>query len=129
MQSFRTLESDPTSRRAKGSSRVEAFSSKSVLESIDRHVWRRRRIFFLANDVQPKREFCLTSFLSHLITMHDLSSSLQGKLVQIEYALAAVAAGITSLGISATDGVVIATEKKLPSVLVDESTVQKISIL
>ena len=61
--------------------------------------------------------------------MHDLSSSLQGKLVQIEYALAAVAAGITSLGISATDGVVIATEKKLPSVLVDESTVQKISIL
>lgn len=49
-----------------------------------------------------------------------------GKLVQIEYALNAVAAGATSLGISATDGVVIATEKKLPSVLVDESTVQKI---
>lgn len=52
-----------------------------------------------------------------------------GKLVQIEYAFAAVAAGVTSLGISATDGVVIATEKKLPSVLVDETTVQKISII
>lgn len=52
-----------------------------------------------------------------------------GKLVQIEYALNAVAAGATSLGISATDGVVIATEKKLPSVLVDESTVQKIATL
>jgi 20S proteasome subunit alpha 2 len=52
-----------------------------------------------------------------------------GKLVQIEYALKAVAAGATSLGISATDGVVIATEKKLPSPLVDESTVQKISSL
>jgi 20S proteasome alpha/beta subunit len=52
-----------------------------------------------------------------------------GKLVQIEYALNAVAAGATSLGISATDGVVIATEKKLPSILVDESTVQKITTL
>ncbi|GIL46663.1 hypothetical protein Vafri_3596 [Volvox africanus] len=49
-----------------------------------------------------------------------------GKLVQIEYALNAVAAGATSLGISAADGVVIATEKKLPSALVDETTVQKI---
>jgi 20S proteasome alpha/beta subunit len=52
-----------------------------------------------------------------------------GKLVQIEYALNAVAAGATSLGISATDGVVIATEKKLPSILVDEATVQKICML
>jgi len=52
-----------------------------------------------------------------------------GKLVQIEYALNAVAAGVTSLGISATDGVVIATEKKLPSVLVDEATVQKIQMV
>jgi 20S proteasome subunit alpha 2 len=49
--------------------------------------------------------------------------------VQIEYALNAVAAGATSLGITASDGVVIATERKLPSVLVDESTVQKISML
>jgi hypothetical protein len=36
-----------------------------------------------------------------------------GKLVQIEYALNAVAAGSTSLGIKATNGVVIATEKKV----------------
>ena len=52
-----------------------------------------------------------------------------GKLVQIEYALNAVAAGATSLGITATDGVVIATEKKLPSNLVDEATVHKILTL
>lgn len=52
-----------------------------------------------------------------------------GKLAQIEYALNAVAAGVTSLGICATDGVVIATEKKLPSVLVDEDTVQKINMV
>eukprot|EP00898_Chlorokybus_atmophyticus_P006291 jgi/Chlat1/6663/Chrsp49S06152 len=50
-----------------------------------------------------------------------------GKLGQIEYALNAVAAGPTSLGIKATNGVVIATEKKLPSILVDENTVKKIS--
>eukprot|EP00798_Chlamydomonas_sp_ICE-L_P030411 gene30411-35416_t len=52
-----------------------------------------------------------------------------GKLMQLEYALNAVAGGATSLGISAQDGVVIATEKKLPSLLVDEKTVQKISII
>eukprot|EP00246_Nothoceros_aenigmaticus_P012275 TRINITY_DN3739_c0_g1_i2.p1 TRINITY_DN3739_c0_g1~~TRINITY_DN3739_c0_g1_i2.p1 ORF type:complete len:236 (-),score=44.40 TRINITY_DN3739_c0_g1_i2:317-1024(-) len=50
----------------------------------------------------------------------------QGKLVQIEYALMAVGAGQTSLGIRATNGVVIATEKKLPPILVDETSVQKI---
>lgn len=42
-----------------------------------------------------------------------------GKLVQIEYALKAVEGGKTSLGIKATNGVVIATEKKVPSPLVD----------
>ena len=52
-----------------------------------------------------------------------------GKLVQIEYALSAVNAGATSLGIKASNGVVLATEKKLPSVLVDESTVRKISLV
>lgn len=52
-----------------------------------------------------------------------------GKLVQIEYALNAVAAGTTSLGIKATNGVVVATEKKLRSSLVDESSVQKIAAL
>ena len=52
-----------------------------------------------------------------------------GKLVQIEYALNAVGGGSTSLGIKAKNGVVIATEKKLPSALIDESTVSKISLL
>jgi 20S proteasome subunit alpha 2 len=48
-----------------------------------------------------------------------------GKLVQIEYALNAVQAGATSLAIKATNGVVLATEKKLPSILIDHSTLQK----
>ena len=51
-----------------------------------------------------------------------------GKLLQIEHALKAVQAGKTSLGIQATNGVVIATEKKLPSVLVDEASVEKIQL-
>jgi len=37
-----------------------------------------------------------------------------GKLVQIEYALQAVSAGATSIGIKAKNGIVIATEKKPP---------------
>ncbi|GMQ02308.1 hypothetical protein CsSME_00048601 [Camellia sinensis var. sinensis] len=52
-----------------------------------------------------------------------------GKLVQIEHALTAVGSGQTSLGIKAANSVVIATENKLPSILVDEASVQKIQIL
>ncbi|VVA27427.1 Hypothetical predicted protein [Prunus dulcis] len=52
-----------------------------------------------------------------------------GKLVQIEHALTAVGSGQTSLGIKAANGVVIATEKKLPSILVDETSIQKIQLL
>jgi len=51
-----------------------------------------------------------------------------GKLVQIEYALARVASGGTSLAVKAKNGVVLATEKKLPS-LMDENSVQKISLI
>jgi len=50
-----------------------------------------------------------------------------GELVQIKHALAAVQSGATSLGIRAANGVVLATEKKLPSTLVDENTVEKIA--
>ena len=62
-------------------------------------------------------KFSLTTFSS------------QGKLHQIEYALVAVEKGDTSLGIKAKNGVVLATEKKLSSVLVDESSVNKTGII
>lgn len=52
-----------------------------------------------------------------------------GKLVQIEYALQAVSQGNTSLGIKASNGVVIATEKKMPSILVDDSALHKVQSL
>jgi len=58
-------------------------------------------------------KFSLTTFSS------------QGKLHQIEYALVAVEKGDTSLGIKAKNGVVLATEKKLSSILVDESSIMK----
>lgn len=58
-------------------------------------------------------KFSLTTFSS------------QGKLHQIEYALVAVEKGDTSLGIKAKNGVVLATEKKLSSILVDESSITK----
>ena len=50
-----------------------------------------------------------------------------GKLVQIEHALNAVNAGATALGIRAVDGVVLATEKKARSPLVDCATISKLS--
>ena len=52
-----------------------------------------------------------------------------GKLLQIEYALNAVANGKTALGICAKDGVVIATDKKLTSELVDVQHVHKVELL
>ncbi|KVI10256.1 Proteasome A-type subunit [Cynara cardunculus var. scolymus] len=66
--------------------------------------------------------------LGNYVTLHVICSP-SGKLVQIEHALTAVGSGQTSLGIKASNGVVIATEKKLPSILVDETSVQKIQIL
>merc|ERR1712070_492937 len=52
-----------------------------------------------------------------------------GKLVQIEYALNAVAQRPTALGIKSTNGVVIAAEKKMPNALIDETTVEKSALL
>jgi 20S proteasome subunit alpha 2 len=45
----------------------------------------------------------------------------------LEYALNAVNQGITALGIKATNGIVIATEKKSSSPLADQSSLSKIS--
>ncbi|RCI12148.1 hypothetical protein L249_0388 [Ophiocordyceps polyrhachis-furcata BCC 54312] len=49
--------------------------------------------------------------------------------IRTEYALNAVNQGITALGIKATNGIVLATEKKSSSPLADQSSVDKISII
>jgi len=52
-----------------------------------------------------------------------------GKLVQIEYALNAVTSGAPSVGIKATNGVVIAAEKKQKSVLYDDDSIHKVEMI
>ncbi|KAI9360455.1 nucleophile aminohydrolase [Zopfochytrium polystomum] len=52
-----------------------------------------------------------------------------GKLVQIEYALNAVSHGDTSIGIKGTNGIVIATEKKPTTPLMDDSSIEKVAVL
>ncbi|KAI9718252.1 MAG: putative proteasome subunit alpha type-2 [Candelaria pacifica] len=52
-----------------------------------------------------------------------------GKLVQIEYALNAVNQGVTSLGIKANNGIVLATEKKSSSPLIDTPSLSKVSLI
>ena len=47
-----------------------------------------------------------------------------GKLVEIEYTLMAVGSNQAYLRIEAANGVVITTEKKLPSVLMDEESLE-----
>mmetsp|Transcript_6836 Transcript_6836/g.9566 ORF Transcript_6836/g.9566 Transcript_6836/m.9566 type:complete len:238 (-) Transcript_6836:628-1341(-) len=55
--------------------------------------------------------------------------SRSGKLLQIEYALTAVSEGKTSLGIKAKNGVVLCTDMKVGSKLVDRSGVKKLEKL
>ena len=52
-----------------------------------------------------------------------------GKLVQIEYALAAVSAGTPSVGIMASNGVVLATENKPKSSLYEEHSVNRVEMI
>nr|XP_027203251.1 uncharacterized protein LOC113797119 [Dermatophagoides pteronyssinus] len=58
------------------------------------------------------------------VTVESLDQDLD--LVQIEYALAAVAAGASSVGIKAMNGVVMATEKKTNSILTEEHSLYKV---
>lgn len=89
----------------------------------------------------------LTSLLFlHFVASYSLTVfSPSGKLVQIEHALAAVSQGTTSLGIkgtrsplscisqvestSASNGIVIATEKKSSSILIDDSMIEKVAVI
>ncbi|ESL09075.1 proteasome alpha 5 subunit [Trypanosoma rangeli SC58] len=50
----------------------------------------------------------------------------EGRIFQIEYAIEAIKLGSTSLGIQTPDAVIIAAEKRVPSVLVDPSSMNKI---
>lgn len=52
-----------------------------------------------------------------------------GKLGQIDYALTAVKQGVTSLGIKATNGVIIATEKKSSSPLALTESLSKVALI
>ena len=52
-----------------------------------------------------------------------------GELTQVRHALTAVGNGETTIGIRAKNGVVIAAEKKLPTILADESSIHKIEKL
>jgi len=87
------------------------------------------------------RRFLLIPY-SYSLTVFSPS----GKLVQIEHALATVSQGTTSLGIkgesfsffkfivrsdmaTATNGIVIATEKKSSSLLIDSSMVEKVAVI
>lgn len=50
----------------------------------------------------------------------------EGRIFQIEYAFEAVKMGATAVGICTKEGVILAVEKKLPSPLMDPSSVEKI---
>jgi len=69
-----------------------------------------------------------TATMSDAFQFSLTTFSPSGKLVQIEYALARVASGGTSLAVKAKNGVVLCTEKKLPS-LMDATSIEKINLI
>merc|ERR1711977_765158 len=69
----------------------------------------RKRSSRKTGNMADRYSFSLTTF------------SPSGKLVQIEYALNAVNQGVTSLGIKAANGIVLATEKKSSTPLIDSN--------
>ena len=50
----------------------------------------------------------------------------EGRLFQVEYAIEAVKLGSTAVGISTSEGIILAVEKRLTSVLLEPSSVEKI---
>jgi len=50
----------------------------------------------------------------------------EGRIFQIEYAIEAIKLGSTSVGIQTREGVILAAEKRLPSTLIEPSSVNKI---
>ncbi|KAK4047216.1 Proteasome subunit alpha type-2 [Microbotryomycetes sp. JL201] len=75
----------------------------------------------------PKSRKVPLKLIEHCFSLTTFSPS--GKLVQIDHALAAVGQGTTSLGIKASNGIVIATSKKTPSPLVDDSMLEKVAMI
>jgi len=74
-------------------------------------------------------EFSSLVFMDGSYSFSLTTFSPSGKLGQLEHALNAVTAGVPALGIKAKDGVVIATEKKFQTSLVDESSFTKVESL
>ena len=61
--------------------------------------------------------------------MSDFSTTTfgeSGELTQVRHAMTAVGNGETTIGIRAKNGIVIAAEKKLSNILIDESSIHKI---
>ncbi|BBH01475.1 N-terminal nucleophile aminohydrolases superfamily protein [Prunus dulcis] len=100
-------------------------------EAVDTYTHSSRKLSLAGGcEIDPLRFFwAVTHYGDSQYSFSLTTFSPSGKLVQIEHALTAVGSGQTSLGIKAANGVVIATEKKLPSILVDETSIQKIQLL
>ena len=104
---------------------------------------RGREFFFTISGEKPTLKFIKKEFskfyddwtpessLFELITTYNylFYSSPSGKLMQIEYALQAVSSGAASVGLKASNGVVLATEKKTKSILYEEHSTHKIEMI
>jgi 20S proteasome subunit alpha 5 len=50
----------------------------------------------------------------------------EGRLFQVEYAIEAIKQGSTAIGIMTTEGVVLAVEKRLTSILLESNSIEKV---
>ena len=79
----------------------------------------------LLSEISQKKVFLSQHMTDYGITTFDRL----GELPQVTNASKAVARGATSIGVKAADGVVLASEKKALSPLVDMSSIQKVFIV
>jgi hypothetical protein len=145
-------ENAPKTNRKKEKERREERGERREERGGSRPFWRHHS----RQSICPKQSVaCVGLTMSGADAAYSFSLttfSRTGKLLQIEYALNAVQQGKTSLGIKgvhastdlqlsrshfalhrfpapASNGVVIVTEKKLPTVLIDETEVSKIALV
>ena len=125
--SFCQFENKSTRPEKEHSERLAPRHEKEKKKSEHNNCWAARSSSNSSATTRSKKR----QALQNRGTMGDMNYSLttfnkSGKLLQIEYALNRVAQGKMALGIKATNGVVIAADKKVASVLVDADDYQKI---
>lgn len=101
------------------------------IEHVDRKVF--SSVSFTQANLLCRHENCCTycNFFQMFLTRSEYDRGVntfspEGRLFQVEYAIEAIKLGSTAIGISTSEGVVLAVEKRITSPLMEPTTIEKI---